>query len=135
MTLLITETVTLHNSTRQQIEALGTRTNGQIKALNQTLSTRINDLNTSVNREFDAPGNRVDDLTKRTTKLENDVRKVRTLLIERLVNYHAPLVYVRARPVLPSRRLRRFEPLCRNAESLSSSTAPKRRRSRRLPME
>ena len=94
--VLLTVTVALHNSTRQQIEALETTrqqiaaletsTNRQIDALNQSLSTRINDLNTSVNRRIDDLGTRVDDLAERTIKVENDVREVRTLLIDRLGN-------------------------------------------------
>ena len=95
--VLLTVTVALHNSTRQQIEALETSTrqqiealetstNRQIDALNQSLSTRINDLNTSVNRRIDDLGTRVDDLAERTIKVENDVREVRTLLIDRLGN-------------------------------------------------
>ena len=84
--VLLTVTVALHNSTRQQIEALETSTNRQIDALNQSLSTRINDLNTSVNRRIDDIGTRVNDLVERTIKVENDVREVRTLLIDRLGN-------------------------------------------------
>ena len=88
--VLLTVTVALHNSTTQQIEALQTSTNHQIDALSQSLGTRIDDLNTSVNRRIDELGDRVDDLAERTTKLENDVRELRTLLVDRVLGGAQP---------------------------------------------
>ena len=76
-TLLVTVALALHSTAERN-------TNRQIDALTDRLETRITDLRDTMNTRFDDIGDRVDDLGDRTTKVENDLREVRTLLIEQL---------------------------------------------------
>ena len=83
-TLLVTVALALHSTAERN-------TNRQIDALTDRLETRITDLRDTMNTRFDDVGDRVDDvgdrvddLGDRTTKVENDLREIRTLLIEQL---------------------------------------------------
>ena len=69
--VLLTVTIALHNSTTRQIGAMQTSTNREIDALSESLNQRI------------------DDLGERTTKLEHDIRELRTLWISRFDNQEA----------------------------------------------
>ena len=88
--LLVTLMLALHGTTERntnrQIDALTDRMETRVSELRDTMDTRISDLRDTMNNRFDDLGDRVDDLAGRTSKLEDDVREIRTLLIERVLH-------------------------------------------------
>ena len=57
---------------------------------NGGVNSRINDLDTGLNRRIDdldtGLNRRIDDLAMRVTKVEDDIREVRSLLIENIIS-------------------------------------------------
>ena len=58
--------------------------------VNTNVNNRIGDLNDSVNNRFNDVNSRIDDLNRRIDDLQNDMRELRTLVIDALKSSEPP---------------------------------------------